>query len=157
MRWRRTYSDRKVFLVRSLLVEDIFGLEDGFEDVGFSILVSLTCQWRDIWWVGVTHVGACPNERGCMSLWKGKEYGKLDQDPSCRDVPTPTLILFLLVSFLKFSVTPAHQRHSFILQHRVHTKNRILRTISSVSQYRCSRRGNTPLRNLLPEVSDAWG
>jgi len=47
----KTYSDRKVFLVRSLLVEDIFSLEDGFEDVGFSILVSLFCQSGDIWWV----------------------------------------------------------------------------------------------------------
>jgi hypothetical protein len=44
VRWRRKYSDRKVFLVRSLLMEDIFGLEDGFEDVGFSILVSLSCK-----------------------------------------------------------------------------------------------------------------
>jgi len=36
-----TYSDGKVFLVGSLLVQDVFGLEDGLENIGFAILVSL--------------------------------------------------------------------------------------------------------------------
>lgn len=105
-----TYSDREVFLVRSLLMEDIFGLEDGFEDVGFSILVSLSCQWSYVSrrWRG-THVGACSLKRGYMSSWKEEERGQLHSDLCIwRDVPTPTLILFLLVSFLKFSVTPSH-------------------------------------------------
>jgi hypothetical protein len=58
---------------------------------------------------------------------------------------------------LKFSVTPIHQSHSFILQNRTHTENRILRTVSSVPHLTKKRKGDIPLRNLLPEVSDAWG
>lgn len=40
--WGWTYSDREVFLVGSLLVENVLSFENRFEDVGFSILVSLT-------------------------------------------------------------------------------------------------------------------
>jgi hypothetical protein len=35
------YSNGKVFLVGSLFMENVFGFEDGLENVGFPIFVSL--------------------------------------------------------------------------------------------------------------------
>jgi len=72
------------------------------------------------------------------------------------DLPTPTLILFLLVSFLKFSVTPTHQQDSFVdrwvwkLAYREWDPGDY--KVSS-NQSRAER--DIPLRNLLPEVGDA--
>jgi hypothetical protein len=36
-----TYSNGKVFFVGSLFVENVFGFENGLENVGFTIFVSL--------------------------------------------------------------------------------------------------------------------
>jgi len=70
--------------------------------------------------------------------------------------PTPTLILFLLVSFLKFSVTPVHQSStgaSSLVErtYRGWDPGDCLVSFNSEEGREC-----IPLGNVLPEVCDAY-
>ena len=157
MKW--TYSDGKVFLVGSLLMQDVFGLEDGLENVGFTVLVSLTVSLLCTSGMKlVTYVGTCRINR--RQLVEGSRRRDMISESMDRettwDSPTPTLILFLLVSFLKLSVTPTHQQDSFVKSEDLRLAYREWDPgdykVSS-NQSRAER--DIPLRNLLPEVGDA--
>ena len=114
MKW--TYSDWKVFLVGSLLVQHILSLEDGLENVGFTILVSLTVSLFCTSGMESNlrrHLLVESSVIGSGYRGRDKISESMDREATW-DIPTPTLILFLLVSFLKFSVTPTHQQDSFV-------------------------------------------